>query len=189
MLDVLIPYIDTRLSSLGYFAHINGLAEKFQESGEDPRQYPAVFNGSGNYAQVIIEPTGCYHRMHEKREFREIEENDWGCSHAYDITYPNVLVGVLNRSQFDCQVYSDDAIVNSIAYKLIQTHFGKEIRAQAKVFSVEVELKSVNTDRWVVWKEEYDHIDMGVTYDKIYFSIRYDLRIKADSSCLNIIEC
>lgn len=189
MLNKLIPHIDIDIAELKYFSTLYGLAEKIKEGKEkNARQFPAVFIGNDNYEQVELEKMSCYHRMIGERSFSELTENLWGCSKAFEMTYPMVFVGCLKHSS-GCEVYESDQIANSVANKLYQVQFPASIRALIKVYSIELFLKAIETDRSRIWEEEYEHIENAMTFDMIYFSVKYEFKIKGDSSCLNIIEC
>lgn len=190
MLNKLIPYLDNRLAELSYFGRLYGLAEKIREGKEEKAQeFPAVWSANGNYEQVELEQSAGYHRMYSERQFTELTgEEVMGCSKAFELTYPMVFVGCLKHSA-GCDTYETDSLANSAANKLYQKDFDKTIRSQVRAISIKVFLKSISTDRDQIWDEEYANVPKAMTFDMIYFAIKYELKIRADSSCLKIIEC
>lgn len=186
MLNIILPYIDQYLTE---FAKNYGLAELVTETAEEnAKTFPAVYLGSGDYQQIELEQQISYHRIDGSMNVVPTTDNAIGCSRGLDITYPMVLVGYLNRD-YGCDQSSSDTIANGIAFKLQQIKFPKALRATLKAWSIELNLKSINTRRNDVWNQEYTNVPMQADFNQVYFSISYDLFIKADSSCLNLLDC
>lgn len=186
MLNVLIPYID---QSLTEFTTNYGLAELVTEvKEENPKTFPAVYSTLNDYKAIEIEKLMSYHRVDGEMNIQETEESTRGCTQGLNITYPMILLGALPR-EADCDQYASDIIANGIASKLKQVRFTKEIKALVKSWSVEIILKSVSTNRNDIWTKEYRNIPMQANFDVAYFSVSYELSIKADSGCLNLLDC
>lgn len=190
MLNKLIPHIDISITELNQFVNIYGLAERIKESQDsNAKEYPALFVGNDNYEQINLDTPMCYHRMRDARNISILgNDNVWGCSDAFEMTYPMVFVGCINHSP-GCEVYESDSMANSVAFKLQQVTFDKALRKDIKVFDAKLFISSINTDKDSVWDEEYRNVENPITFNKIYFSVKYDLKIQADSSCLNVINC
>lgn len=185
MLNKIIPYIDARLTE---FSVKNGLAELITNTAEPALTYPAVYIGSNNYTPVNIEQFGCYHRIASQISTESIDEALFGCTKGVQQVYPMVLIGFLKR-EGSCDQFSTDNQVNAIAAKLRQTVFTKQIRTELQVFTVEIATTGINTDREQVWRQEYNNIPMKADFNVSYFAIYYNLTIKADSSCMNLLDC
>lgn len=191
MLNVLIPHIDTTLETLKYFSQLKGLAEIVSDnSDEQPKSFPAVFIGNGNYDQIELENQVCYHRIAGEKKIEATEEETVGCSKAIMITYPMMLVGCINKTAIPnyCEQYKDDLISNTVGFTLETISF-KSVKSQIKAYDIDLSIKSITSDKAQIWGDEYTNIEFQADYDTCYFKIEYELQIKAQTNCLNIIEC
>lgn len=191
MLKILIPHIDEALAELNYFQTLNGLAEKIKTGDKENNEIeiPALFIGNENFDNIDLEKAMGYHRLYESVKIVELPiEDTAGCIKAFEITYPMIFVGLIDHSA-NCQTYESDSVANAVAYKLYQTKFDKTIRSQIAAYSIELMIKEINTNKELVWENEYSKVVNSMTFDKIYFSIKYELKIKGSTKCLNIINC
>lgn len=186
MLNSLIPYIDQHFSE---FNKQYGLAELLTEVKEEtPKTFPAIYTSGDDYAQIDLEKGVSYHRLDGAMNVVQTDDNTIGCARGLDITYPMVLICCIDRLA-DCDQYSLDALSNNIAFRLQQIKFTKAQRSLIKAWSLEINLRSINTRRSEVWNQEYTNVPMQANFDYAYFSISYEIAIKADSSCLDILNC
>lgn len=188
MLNIIIPYIDQSLTEFKLNYGLAELVTEVRREGDDPRTFPAVYSNSEDYTQIDLEKYISYHRVNGELTIQETDQNTRGCTHGLDITYPMFLVGMLPRSA-ECDQYATDTIANGVASKLKQISFPKPIKALVKSWSIEIIIRAINTNREEIWSREYKNIAMQANFGMAYFSISYEILIKADSGCLNLLDC
>lgn len=188
MLNFLIPYIDQQFTE---FNKKYGLAERVTEQGEENRKsYPGIYAGADNYTPVELEGNVSYHRINGRVTIQDTDENTIGCSKGLTITYPMVMIAAIKRSDIeDCKEFSTDTISNGLSSRILQTKFPKSIRTLAKAFSIEANVTGINNDRDEVWSQEYSNVDNAARFEYAYICIYYDIIVKADSSCLPLLDC
>lgn len=188
MLNKVIPYIDRIWKDFSYLKSL-GLAETIKNPGEDGISSPGIYAGKDEYIPVNLEGGSGYHRMTAERSVNQLEDNLTGCAKVLELVYPMAFVACVKPDVRSCDQFLADSIANSIAFKLSQVKPDRELKAAIQVMTFDIELKSILTDRNKIWDEEYQKVDYSIPLSHILISVQYEIRIKASTTCLNIIEC
>lgn len=183
MIELIIPYINTRIETLNLFSRRIGLCDVIKK-GE--ASFPAEYC-EGEYKQVsdFDQETGTvYHRLTGDISSAELdEENTVSCTPFIDRTYPTRLVAVIKKSELNA--YSDsqmaEFISNAIAFRN-----NKSLCISSGADTISVEVKSISTDREKIFSEEYKGVENKIPFEYSYIAIDYDIKISGSVSCFNL---
>lgn len=186
MIELIIPYINSRIETLKLFNKRFELCEIITKAEVS---FPAEFC-MGEYKQVsdFDKNQGTiYHRLIDNISSQEIEdESSIGCDPFIERIYPIRTVGAIKR--IGKTAYEDSMIAEYIA-NAISFINNKSLRQQLKVDSIGVEVKNISTERNKIWVDEYKGIEMAMDYQYIYLAIDYNIKITGNVSCFSTDLC
>lgn len=192
MLEVIIALLNARLNTLNLFDQLFGLAERVKQTvGSVETTFPAIVIGDDATAIDFDSWDGCsYHRMLSPVQTIDLTGRPVsGCDKYQRKTYKMRLVAVLKKDVFGCDDnYAQDKIAQNIENAL-KINNDKTTRQALKVHKVGSNVVSTNTDRYVIWGEEFTNIAVAINFNRAMISVDYDIVIEAPVSCFQNWSC
>jgi hypothetical protein len=184
MLQDCITYLNTKLSTLGYFNEVLCLAEKIERNEQT---YPAIHSGKGEYKAINLDPKGSvsYWRKSADVTINEQENSTGSTNVQYETTIPLKLVCFIEKTVYANNQYFSDTLANEIIGYL--TTNNSALKSSMKAKKVSVTATSYKTDGRELGVEEYDKIDFEPRYTHAYFSIDFELKIVTNNLCYSDI--
>lgn len=187
MIELIVPYINTRIESLNLFKDRFELCERIKD-GEVV--FPACYIGKGEYKQVSDfdkQDGTIYHRQTGEVSSQESdEESTVSCQPFIERTYPMRTVGIIKKTSYSAY---EDSLIAEYVSNAIEFINNKSLRQALKADVIGVEVKSISTDREKIFKEEYEGVDKTIPYEYIYFAIDYNIKITGNVSCFATSTC
>lgn len=178
MIKDVINYLNTKLSTLGYFNNVICLAERIEREG---RVYPAQYATNGEYAEINLDVLGstCYWRKNGDVSISE-EDNTGGIGIQYKTTIPLKFVGFIKKETSDDQYFADNLIAGIIGNLTVSN---SALKTALKAKTVRIVADKYVTDRIAVGKEEYNNIEFEANYQYAYFSVDFSLMFVTNNQC------
>lgn len=191
MLEVIIPYINSKIEALEMFQKQHGLCEIITV---DKKSYPAEYCNN-EYKQVsdFDKFKGVvYHRLNGDVSAKELDEDESvSCDPFYSREFPLVGIFVVNKKHLKGignDAYLEGKIANTISNRLAVSN-NKELRIELGADSVLIEIDNIILDRNKIFDSEYKGIDNFFRYEFLYIAIEYSVIIKGSVSCLKEYDC
>ena len=191
MLEIIIPYINTRIESLDMFQNLFGLCEIITKDG---KSFPAEYC-NGEYKQVSdfdLEKGVIYHRLIDQIDTQEAEEETTvSCDPFYIKTFPLRTVACINKKFLKAigdNAYLETKIAQNIANTIVGTN-NKNLRIDLMADSISIETNSIITNKEDLFSEEYKGIDNFIRYEYLYIAIDYSVIVTGNVSCFQLYDC
>jgi hypothetical protein len=182
MVEKIISHINNNLKELNIFSSLFGLCEIISK---DKKSFPA-FYCNNEYKQVsdFDKQNGtAYHRLIGSIKISESESELDGCTTYAERAYPMRLVVCVKKSVYkNNDAYIDMDIAENIG-SVISFQNNKQLRNELNASVVSVLVKSINTNRDQIFRDEYKGYEMFIDYNYSYISIDYEVKISGDLSC------
>lgn len=178
MTQEIISFLNLRITQLGYFNDVFGLATRIEREG---KIYPAIYNNNNEYTQINLDSKGSltYWRRNGDNSYTE-QENTSTIGNEYVTTIPLKLVGFMKKESVN-DTYFSEKIVNTLIGILTTNSVTLKQAIKAKRISIVV--KKYEVDGRVLATEEYDKIDFEPRYDWAYFAIEFEVKVVTNTKC------
>ena len=180
MTQEIISFLNLRITQLGYFNDVFGLATRIEREG---KIYPAIYNDNNEYTQINLDSKGSltYWRRNGDNTYTE-QENTSTIGNEYLTTIPLRLVGFLKKESVN-DTYFSEKIVNTLIGILTTNSVTLKQAIKAKRISIAV--KKYEVDGRILATEEYDKIDFEPRYDWAYFAIEFEVKVVTSTKCFD----
>lgn len=190
MLEVIVPYINSKIEALDMFQKLYGLCETLTSDG---KSYPAEYCNN-EYTKVEIDKYKgiVYHRLTGEISTEELpEEETVSCSPFYSRTFPFRSVFIIKKEflkNIGNDAYLESKIGNTLASN-IATSNNKQLRIDLGADSVSIELNNIILNRNEIFESEYSGVDNFFRYEYLYVAIDYSIIITGNVSCIINYNC
>ncbi len=186
MIKSTIQYINSQLSTLDIFSKPNELTTQIRKLG---KVYPGIYEGNEiDEINLDFSLASVYHRMTGEIEVEQTEDDTTGCDEKLTETYPMRLVCYFPKTAFDNDAYVELKVANNIKKVLANSNI-LSVANDFGLYSVETNVKSLQTDAFEVWKNEFDGIDFRVPSSYCLISIDYDIILTGNLTCFHQYVC
>lgn len=188
MLEKIITLLNTKLTSLGVFSKLYGLAELVENESQT---MPAFYCAKDEYKHIEYdeERSIAYFRV-SSIDIERDDDNAATLESVHEIiTYKLKCVGVVPKDVYgkDDQ-YSDEKIAMNVKQAL--TFYNDTPTADGiDADYVESNVSSIIIDRNQIITEEYSNAKVVINYDKVHFSIDFEVKLAGENDCLFTEEC
>jgi len=190
MLEVIVPYINSKIEALNMFQKLHGLCETLTADG---KSYPAEYC-KNEYKQIEIDKFKgiVYHRLTGEISTEELPEDETvSCDPFYSRTFPFRSVFIIDKKHLKSignDAYLESKIGNTIASNLATSN-NKQLRIDLGADSVSIELNNIILNRNEIFESEYSGIDNFFRYEFLYVAIDYSIIVTGSVSCINEYNC
>lgn len=183
MIEEVIKYLNTKLTSSGYFNTVFPLVKRIEREG---LIYPSVYNDNNEYVNINLdsESSLSYWRLNSDVSYAE-QPSTTTVGNEYATTIPLRLVFFLKKDLDNNTVYFEDNFAQTII-KLLSTN-SSALKIALKAKRINIVGTNVNTDGRIVASEEYQKIDFEPRYNYAYCTINFNVQIITNNSCLTDI--
>lgn len=183
MLEILISYLNSRITSTGYINSVMCLAEII-DKGE--QSYPAIYV-KNDYVRIDLDKKGSlsYWRKNGDVSYSENENSSKVGQIEYVTSVPLKLVCFIKKDNTLNSPYFADNIVEAMK-SLLSTNtaiLNKALKAKKTL----IVATKYNTNGKVVASDEYSGIKYEPRYTHVYFSIDFEIKIVSNQNCYNDI--
>jgi hypothetical protein len=192
MLEIIIPYINTKIGTLDMFSNFYGLCEIIKK---DDKSFPAEYC-KGEYKQVsdFDKKRGTvYHRLTGNISKAEAEDDtNVSCDPFYSMTFPLRTVVCIDKKflkGIGNDAYLENKIGHNISNVLAESN-NRTLRQDLSADSVIIEVEELITNKEELFSEEYDGYDKNfIRYEFLYIAINYKIIVTGNVSCFEEYTC
>lgn len=183
MIRSIIDHINSQITGFKAFG-LTKLARK------EDKVYPVIYAGKGDSEHINFDfsKANLYHRLIGEISITQQDSEVVGCDLETTETYPMKMVAYFPNNFLGLDDnYS--ALKVAANLKSILPSDLDTIASTLNLNLVEVVLKSVEMDSFVVWGDEFTNVDFAVPSTHNLISIEYDIILTGDTNCFEDYEC
>lgn len=192
MIKTVIDNINTSLETLNHFEKFIGLTEIIKKGD---KSFPAQYCGNDNYNEINdfdFKKGQVYHRLTGPvSRTRDDTNNADSCEVLISAIFPLRMILFTPRSilgkENDDQ-YADILIAENVI-NTIETQNNQALALILKAEVVSIQVLTYNTNRYEVFAQEYEGLDMEIPFKSAYISIDYQVNITGGTNCFDITQC
>lgn len=183
MLEILIAYLNNRITSAGYINSVLCLAEKIEREG---KIFPALYTNN-EYKRIDLDPKGSvsYWRKNGDISYSQQENTTKVGQIEYTTNIPLKLICFIKKDKANNDVYFADKLVEALK-SLLSTNTAI-LNAGLKAKKCLIVATKYSTDGRSVASDEYTGIEYEPRYTHAYFSIDFEIKIVSNQNCFNDI--
>ena len=182
MIDVIIQYLNQKITSTGYFVEVLGLANRIEREG---KIYPAIYIGN-EFSRIDFDKFSSvsYWRMNGEVGFSE-KESVAKIGKDYTTTIPLKFVAFRRKDAANNDAYFASKLIQGI----IATTKGNSLALSTAINAetATISVRSYNDDPIKVANDEYENIKFEPRYEYAMFSIDYEVTIVSNENCFTDI--
>lgn len=179
MIDVVIEYLNQKISSTKYFIEVLGLANRIEKEG---MVYPAIYIGN-EYSRIDLDKFSSvsYWRLNGDVGVSERESPDT-IGKEYTTSIPLKFVGFRKKDSAMNDAYFANKLIQGIIASIKGTSLPLASAVNAKRSTISV--LTYNDDPIKVSNDEYINIKFEPRYEYSMFSIDFEITIISNESCI-----